>query len=162
MGLFDRDKGGPAVADNTEQRLNQLKQKYGSVLRTIEQHGVRLANVHVENNRLLIRGQAPSEEAKNKVWDQIKLVDPSFSSDLVADISVDPNAKPAAASSSAAGSSNQTYTVKSGDTLSKIAKEFYGDANAYPEIFNANRDQLSDPDKIQVGQTLVIPSRATS
>jgi LysM repeat protein len=143
------------VADQTQQ-LEQLKQKYGAALRMIEQQGVRLQNVHVENGKLLIRGQAPSQDAKNHVWDQIKLIDPSFNNDLVADISVDPNAK-AAAAQQQGGSGGQTYTVKSGDTLSKIAREFYGDANAYMTIFNANRDKLSDPDKIQAGQQLVIP-----
>lgn len=49
------------------------------------------------------------------------------------------------------------YTVKSGDTLSAIAKQFYGDANRYPEIFEANRPMLSDPDKIYPGQVLRIP-----
>lgn len=50
------------------------------------------------------------------------------------------------------------YTVKSGDTLSKIAKEFYGDAMKYPTIFEANKPMLSDPDKIYPGQTLRIPT----
>jgi LysM repeat protein len=144
---------------DTDQRLNELKQKYGAVLRMIEQQGVRLANVHVENNKLLIRGQAPSQDAKNRVWDQIKLVDPSFSNDLVADISVDPNAAPAAPSAAGgAGTGGKTYTVKAGDTLSKISREMYGDANQYMKIFNANRDQLTDPDKIKPGQNLVIPA----
>jgi nucleoid-associated protein YgaU len=49
------------------------------------------------------------------------------------------------------------YTVKSGDTLSKIAKEHLGDANSYMKIFNANKDQLTDPDKIKPGQVLKIP-----
>ena len=53
----------------------------------------------------------------------------------------------------------QTYTVKAGDTLSKIAKELLGDANAYMRIFEANRDQLSDPDKIKPGQVLKIPAK---
>lgn len=60
----------------------------------------------------------------------------------------------------AAGGANKesrTYIVQSGDTLSKIAKEYYGDANKYMDIYNANTDKLSDPDKIQVGQELVIP-----
>jgi LysM repeat protein len=57
---------------------------------------------------------------------------------------------------SAATTAQSTYTVKSGDTLSKIAKELLGDAQAYPEIFAANRDQLSDPDKIKPGQVLKI------
>lgn len=51
----------------------------------------------------------------------------------------------------------RTYTVVSGDNLSKIAKQFYGDANDWPKIFDANRDKLSDPDKINVGQVLRIP-----
>ena len=51
----------------------------------------------------------------------------------------------------------KTYVVQSGDTLSKIAKEHYGDANKYNVIFDANRDKLSDPDKIQPGQELIIP-----
>jgi nucleoid-associated protein YgaU len=49
------------------------------------------------------------------------------------------------------------YTVVKGDTLSKIAKEFYGDANAYPKIFEANKPMLGHPDKIYPGQTLRIP-----
>jgi nucleoid-associated protein YgaU len=51
------------------------------------------------------------------------------------------------------------YTVVKGDTLSKIAKEFYGNANAYPKIFEANKPMLSHPDKIYPGQTLRIPPK---
>ena len=146
-----------ATATSNEQRLGELKQKYAAALRMIEQQGVRLQNVHVENNKLLIRGQAPTDDAKNRVWDQIKLIDPSYS-DLTADITVNPNAPPLAASVSAAtAASGRTYTVKPGDTLSKIAKEFYGSTNEYMKIYNANRDQLTDPDKIKPGQNLVIP-----
>ena len=56
-----------------------------------------------------------------------------------------------------ASKESRTYTVQSGDTLSKIAKQYYGDANRYMDIFNANKDKLSDPDKIKPGQELVIP-----
>jgi len=49
------------------------------------------------------------------------------------------------------------YTVRAGDTLSKISKEFYGNANQYMKIFAANKDKLSDPDKIKAGMELVIP-----
>jgi nucleoid-associated protein YgaU len=56
-----------------------------------------------------------------------------------------------------AGKTERTYIVQAGDTLSKIAKEYYGDANKYMDIFNANTDKLSNPDKIQVGQELIIP-----
>ena len=59
---------------------------------------------------------------------------------------------------SPAAAGGRTYTVKSGDTLSKISKEHLGDANAYMKIFEANRDQLTDPDKIKPGQVLKIPA----
>jgi LysM repeat protein len=158
MGLFDRKESGNTAVAHNEQRLNDLKQKYGSVLRMVEQQGIRLQNAHIENDKLLIRGEAPSQDAKNRVWDQIKLVDPSWSNDLVADITVNPNAVPQAAASAAGGTGPRTYTVKSGDTLSKIAREMYGDTGQYMKIFNANRDKLSDPDKIFPGQNLVIPA----
>ena len=61
---------------------------------------------------------------------------------------------------SAAAANNpytQIYVVQSGDTLSKIAHKYYGDASLYPKIFQANRDQLSDPNKISPGQKLRIP-----
>lgn len=55
---------------------------------------------------------------------------------------------------------SRTYTVQSGDTLSKIAKEMYGDAGKYPVIFEANKPMLSDPDKIYPGQVLRIPNES--
>ena len=158
MGIFDKmfGRGADNAAPGSEQKFNQLKQKYQSVLNAIEQQNVRLQNLHVENDKLFIRGTAPSEQAKNAVWDQIKLVDPNYS-DLTADITVEaPQQKAAAVGGAATG--GQTYTVKSGDTLSKISQQFYGSANEYMRIFYANRDTLSDPDKIQPGQQLIIPS----
>jgi nucleoid-associated protein YgaU len=74
---------------------------------------------------------------------------------LTADISVDPNAKPA---TSVSEGQQRTYTVKPGDSLSQISKELYGTANEYMKMFEANRDVLSDPNKIGPGQTLKIPS----
>jgi nucleoid-associated protein YgaU len=158
MGIFDKmfGRGADTAAPGSEQKFNQLKQKYQSVLNAIEQQNVRLQNLHVENDKLFIRGTAPSEQAKNAVWDQIKMVDPNYS-DLTADITVEaPQQRAAAVGGAAAG--GQTYTVKSGDTLSKISQQFYGSSNEYMRIFYANRDKLSDPDKIQAGQQLVIPS----
>src|SRR5947209_18221804 len=145
------------MADQNQQ-LEQLKQKYSSVLNLIQQSGVRLSHVHVQDNKLFIQGEAPSEQAKNKIWDQIKLVDPHFS-DLTADISVSQNAAGGAAQSAgqAAGGGMQSYTVQAGDTLSTISKEVYGSAGEYMKIFEANRDQLSDPNKIKTGQILKIP-----
>jgi nucleoid-associated protein YgaU len=60
-------------------------------------------------------------------------------------------------SSTTAPAGAQSYTVVSGDTLSKIAKKFLGSANHWHEIFDANRDQISNPDMIRVGQVLKIP-----
>lgn len=139
--------------------LDRLKQKYQPVLNLMQQLQVRLQNVNMEGNKLLIRGTAPSAEAKNKVWDQIKLIDSSFS-DLICDISVSQQAPPATmtAGASVSGGQNQRrYTVKAGDTLAKISREFYGDANQYTKIFNANRNILNDPNKISPGQELIIP-----
>ena len=58
------------------------------------------------------------------------------------------------------GWTSKTYTVQTGDTLSKIAKEFYGNANKYQQIFEANKPMLKDPDKIYPGQVLRIPADA--
>jgi nucleoid-associated protein YgaU len=138
--------------------LEQMKQKYARVMATIEQQQVRLSHVHIQDNKLFLQGMAPSEEAKNKVWDQIKQVNPNWVTELSADISVDPNAQPAQVRGASVGGGRQlTYIVKSGDNLSKISKEVYGDANAYMKIFEANRDVLNDPNRIMPGQTLKIP-----
>ncbi len=109
---------------------------------------VHLKNVHIENEKLLIRGDAPNQEVKNEVWERIKGVGPGYS-DLVADIGID--------SSLPVPTTEQMYVVAAGDTLSKIAKECYGDASQHTKIFEANKDQLNDPDKINVGRKLRIP-----
>jgi nucleoid-associated protein YgaU len=136
-------------------RFEQLKAKYQSVLNFIQSQGVQLQNVNMEGDKLLIRATAPSADLKNKVWDQIKLVDPSYS-DLIADIQA-PAAAAAAAAGGAPTPAARTYTVQPGDSLSKISKEFYGDANKYMKIFDANKDKLTDPDKVKVGTNLIIP-----
>ena len=145
----------------SDQRFEQLKQKYQSVQNAMAQQQVRLQNLNMQGDKLLMRAEAPSEEAKNKVWDQIKLIDASYS-DLIADISVNPGATSggrtqSAGASVSGGQNSRTYTVQQGDSLSKISQQFYGDAHQYMNIFEANRDQVKDPDKIQVGQKLVIP-----
>ena len=137
-------------------RFEQLKTKYQSVLNFIQSQGVQLQNVNMEGDKLLIRASAPSADSKNKVWDQIKLVDPS-ASDLIADIQAPPAAAAAAASAGGAPTAARTYTVQAGDSLSKISKQFYGDANKYMKIFEANKDKLTDPNKVNVGTELLIP-----
>ena len=160
MGLFDKMFGrGASDAEQqqgAQQRFNELKQKYQTVLTTADNERIQFQNLHVQDNKLFIRAIAPSEEAKNKFWDQLKLVNPN-ADDVTADISVDSSRALGAAAGGGQGQGGQTYEVRSGDNLSKISKQFYGDANEYMRIFYANRDKLKDPDKLQVGQQLVIP-----
>jgi LysM repeat protein len=136
-------------------KLEQLKGKYQSVLNFIsQQQNAQLQNVNMEGDKLFIRATVPSQEVKNRIWDQIKLVDPNFY-DLSADIQA-----PTAAAATAGGGGGtlaRTYTVQAGDNLSKISKHFYGDPNQYMKIVNANKDKLPDPDKIKPGMELSIP-----
>lgn len=143
-----------------DQRFEQLKQKYQPVQNAMAQQQVRLQNMNMQGDKLFMRAEAPSQDAKNKVWDAIKLVDASHS-DLVADITVSATAEAPRAQTMGAsvsgGQSSRTYTVQQGDSLSKIAKQFYGNGSQYMKIFDANRDRLSDPNRIQAGQELIIP-----
>ena len=161
MGLFDKMFGHGAESasqqPDAEKRFNELKQKYQTVLTTADQQHVQFQNLHVQDNKLFIKGTAPTEEAKSKFWDQVKLVSPT-QDDITADINVEASRALGAAVGGVSG--GQTYTVKSGDTLSKISKQLYGDSNEYMSIFYANRDKLKDPDKIQVGQQLTIPAKS--
>jgi nucleoid-associated protein YgaU len=106
-------------------------------------------NAEERDGKLYWTGTVKTEEEKNEILAAIKTI-PSWREDVVADIKVvgGPAAAPAA----------KTYTVKSGDTLSAIAKSQLGSAGDYMKIFEANRDQLSDPDKIKPGQVLKIPA----
>ncbi len=142
-------------------KLEQLKQKYQPAIDAMKSAGVHLTHVHVQDGKLFIQGEAPSQDVKNRVWDQIKRIDPSYS-DLTCDLTV--NAQEAYTSAATGtnvgqpGGSMQTYTVQPGDTLSAISKKVYGNANQYMRIFEANRDQLQNPDRIQAGQKLKIPA----
>jgi nucleoid-associated protein YgaU len=104
---------------------------------------------------LYFHGTVGTDAEANKIWDAIKTV-PDWRNDIVGDIKSTggPTAVPTS------GTSETTYTVKAGDTLSKIAREKLGDANAYMDIFNANKGLLTDPDKIKPGQVLKIPQAA--
>jgi nucleoid-associated protein YgaU len=162
MGLFDKMFGhgaGTATQEpNAEARFTELKKKYETVLTTADQQHVQFQNLHVQDNKLFIKGTAPTEEAKNKFWDQIKLISPA-QDDITADISVD-SSRAQGAAVGGGGNGGQTYTVKPGDTLSKISKQFYGDADEYMAIFYANRSALKDPNMIQAGQQLTIPAKS--
>jgi nucleoid-associated protein YgaU len=105
-----------------------------------------------EGGKTVFRGTVATEEEKNEIWNAIKTI-PTWQNDVLADIRV--TGGPAANTPApAAAAAPKTYTVKSGDTLSKIAKDHLGNANDYMKIFNLNKDQLSDPDKIKPGQVL--------
>ena len=144
-----------------DQKFEQLKQKYQSVQNAMAQQKVRVQNINMQGDKLFIRGEAPSQEVKNKVWDQIKSIDASYS-DLICDLTVSQQERQqaptmAAGASVSGGHSERRYTVKSGDTLSKISQQFYGNSGQYMRIYEANRQVLKSPDKIQPGQELVIP-----
>src|SRR5262245_41315897 len=104
--------------------LEQMKQKYASVLNVISQNGVRLSHMHIQDNKLFLQGVAGSEQIKNRVWDEIKRVNPSLN-DITCDLTVDPAAAPPPATAAAAAASvpggssggRRTYTIAAGDSL---------------------------------------------
>ena len=103
--------------------LDQLKQKYSPVIQTIEGFsdlGAKLDSVSLDGEKLYLKGSVPSEVVANRVWDVIKQVDPQYS-DLHHEIAT-------------TGGPNQSYSVKSGDNLSKISNRFYGSPNHYSNI----------------------------
>ena len=110
-------------------------------------------NAEEREGKLHFKGTVATEAEKNEIWSAIKTI-PTWQNDVVADIQVTggPAAAPAPASEG-----SKTYTVKAGDTLSKIAKEHLGNAGSYMKIFDLNKEQLSDPDKIKPGQVLRLP-----
>ena len=130
-----------------------LRDKYAYAIQTAK-------SVHMQGSaderdgKLHFHGTTATQDEANKIWDAIKTI-PEWPNEVVANIT-------AAGTSGApgGGAAERTYTVKPGDTLGKIAKELLGHAGAYTDIFNANRDQLDDPDKIKPGQVLKIPQPA--
>ena len=139
-----------------------LRDKYNHAIQTAKQLKFQ-GSADERDGKLYFHGTVNSQDEANQIWNALKQV-PDWQKDIVADIKVNPPAAKAAppAPQPAAAPANETYTVQSGDTLSGIAKKVLGNANAYMEIFNANKDQLSDPDKIKPGQVLKIPAHAGS
>jgi LysM repeat protein len=133
-----------------------LREKYNHAVQTAKSLRMQ-GSADERDGKLHFNGTVNSEDEKNQIWNAIKSI-PDWQKDVVADIRVNQMAaKPAAQGTAGAQPQMTTYTVQSGDTLSAIAKRFLGNANDYMDIFNANRDQLSDPDKIKPGQVLKIP-----
>jgi nucleoid-associated protein YgaU len=120
-----------------------LQEKYVTILELANQNGTTYELSEGEGV-LHINGAAPSAEAKQQLWDEYNRIDPDYrAGDLILNISVSGEA-PAA----------NTYTVQSGDNLTKIGNKY---GISWQDIFEANRDKLDDPDKIYPGQELTIP-----
>jgi LysM repeat protein len=127
--------------------MSQLTDKYGDAYIHATNLGGTNLNAQEENGHLTISGSLPTKYAVNQVWDKVKEIDPGLNSgDLTLNLS--------AAREDIYGE----YEVQPGDTLSEIAKNVTKGALTYQKIFEANTHQLDDPNKIQVGQKLVIPN----
>jgi nucleoid-associated protein YgaU len=136
-----------------------LRDTYAYAIQTAK--GKFQGNAEEHDGKLHFKGTVNTEAEKNEIWNAIKTI-PTWERDVVADIRVTGGGGAAAGTATAtakapAQSGGKTYTVQAGDTLSKIAREHLGNANAYMQIFDLNKDQLSDPDKIKPGQVLKLP-----
>ena len=123
-----------------------IKSKYQPVLDLGEKLNVQNGKVEEDNGKLKVWGTASTPYEKNLLWDKIKEIGGDSPSDIMADIKVEDT------------SVYHRHTVKSGETLGKIAKHYYGDAMKYKAIFEANTDKLKNPDLIHPDQELVIPN----
>ena len=136
-----------------------LRDKYNHAIQTAKNLRMQ-GGAEERDGKLFFKGTVNTQDEANKIWDAIKTV-PTWAQEVVADVqATNKGAAAQPTEGKAPAGREMTYTVKPGDTLSKIAKEHLGNANAYMDIFNANRDQLSDPDKIKPGQVLKIPQHA--
>ena len=131
-----------------------LRDTYAHAIQTAK--GKFQGNAEERDGKLHFRGTVATEADKNEIWTAIKTI-PTWQKDVVADIQVTGGAATPSATRSTAPAAAKTYTVKAGDTLSEIAKEHLGSAGAYMKIFELNKDQLTDPDKIKPGQVLRLP-----
>ena len=148
MGVFDKTSSAG------------LREKYNHAIQTAKSLHMQ-GGAEEREGKLYFSGTVNSADEKNQIWNALKTV-PDWQKDVVADIKVQAAASQPAPTTGSQGAPvtappTISYTVQSGDTLSGIAKKFLGNANDYMDIFNANRDQLSDPNKIKPGQVLKIP-----
>jgi LysM repeat protein len=144
MGIFDKQSSAG------------LREKYNHAIQTAKSLRMQ-GGAEERDGKLYFTGTVNSTDEKNQIWNALKTV-PGWDKDVVADIKVTAAAQPAPTTASAgAAPATVSYTVQPGDTLGGIAKKFLGNPNDFMDIFNANRDQLTDPDKIRPGQVLKIP-----
>ena len=123
-----------------------VREKYQSVLDLGESLNIKDGDVKVEDGKLKIWGTAKAQYEKDLLWDSIKAAGGDSPADIMADIKV------------ADDSVYHRHTVKSGETLGKIAKQYYGNPAKYQAIFEANSDILKNPDLIHPDQELIIPN----
>jgi LysM repeat protein len=125
-----------------------VREKYQALIDLANQSGVSGLQVSEEGDVLRVSGTAPSEAVKQKLWDEYNRIDPDMrSGDLVMNLEVGGGGE----------GGGETYTVKSGDSLSKIGQRH---GVAWREIYEANKDVIGDnPDKIFPGQNLRIPGK---
>lgn len=156
MGLFNfgRDHGKAPKTPIAQGSERANAQELADTLRAL---GITIeaGQITVQGDTVTITGRASDAAEKEKAV--LVLGNTKGVAKVVDQITVDAPAQ-APAAAQAAGQS-QFYEVKPGDTLSAIAKQFYGDANRYSAIFEANRPMLKDPDEIYPGQTLRIPQQ---
>ena len=138
-----------------------LRDMYAHAIQTSK--GKFHGNAEERDGKLYFKGTVATEAEKNEIWTAIKTI-PTWQKDVVADIQVTGGPAAAAGATSTAGKAGaaaavatKTYTVKSGDTLSQIAKDQLGNAGSYMKIFELNKDVLTDPNKIKPGQVLRLP-----
>jgi nucleoid-associated protein YgaU len=133
--------------DKFKTQMDQLKSKYQDVINLGGQLKMKDMELKEDGGKLVIKGMVSYQMDKDVLWDRIKAF-PNWEKEINANINVE-NAD-----------IYGFYTVKSGDTLSRLAKEHLGDAKRYTEIFNLNKDVLTNPDLINVGQKLKLPKKA--
>ena len=123
-----------------------MRAKYQELLELGESLNIQNGDVKEENGVLKVWGTARTPYEKNLLWDKIKEIGGENPTDIMADIKV------------ADDSVYHRHVVKSGETLGKIAKHYYGDAMKYKNIFASNSDILKNPDIIYPDQELIIPN----
>ncbi len=132
------------------EQTGSLHGKYQQLIDTANTSGISELKIRQQDSVLYIDGTAPSEDVKNKLWDIYNKIDPDYrSGDLILNLAV-------AGGSSEPASNQEEYTVIKGDSLSKIGEKY---GVPWKEIYEANKDQVKNPDLIQPGWKLKIPAK---